>query len=169
MLPTLQAWGIFTRNFLGEKLKFNILGSLTQNKIGFLSTLTLKLPDKLQPYGLYVYYVVHICNFCMVRVKSNYHSRWGAEVPLKNSKSHEFQGNCPLYPYQDVAHGPPATGWNVCFAQNLLKMWIVQDFLNLPVASAWVNLLIEIYILIEILIEIYIIILETKCILVGLV
>ena len=30
--------------------------------------LTLKLPDKLQPYGLYVYYVVHICNFGMLRV-----------------------------------------------------------------------------------------------------
>ena len=31
--------------------------------------LTLKLPDKLQPYGLYVYYVVHICDFGMLRVK----------------------------------------------------------------------------------------------------
>ena len=30
--------------------------------------LTLKLPDKLQPYGLYVYYVVHICDFGMLRV-----------------------------------------------------------------------------------------------------
>ena len=34
-------------------------------------TLTLKLPDKLQPYVhvLYVYYVVHICDFGMLRVK----------------------------------------------------------------------------------------------------
>ena len=32
-------------------------------------SLTLKLPDKLQPYGLYVYYVVHICDFGMLRVK----------------------------------------------------------------------------------------------------
>ena len=32
--------------------------------------LTLKLPDKLQLYGLYVYYVLHICNFGMLRVKA---------------------------------------------------------------------------------------------------
>ena len=30
--------------------------------------LTLKVPDKLQFYGLYVYYVVHICDFGMLRV-----------------------------------------------------------------------------------------------------
>ena len=35
----------------------------------YLCALTLKLPDKLQPYGLYVYYVVHICDFGMLRVK----------------------------------------------------------------------------------------------------
>ena len=35
--------------------------------------LTLKLPDKLQPYGLYVYYVVHICDFGMLRVKGTMH------------------------------------------------------------------------------------------------
>ena len=34
--------------------------------------LTLKLPHKLQPYGLYVYYVVHICDFGMLRVKDGY-------------------------------------------------------------------------------------------------
>ena len=34
-----------------------------------VSILTLKLPDKLQPYGLYVYYVVNICDFGMLRVK----------------------------------------------------------------------------------------------------
>ena len=34
-------------------------------------TLTLKLPDKLQPYGLYVYYEVHICDFGMLRVNSS--------------------------------------------------------------------------------------------------
>ena len=31
--------------------------------------LTLKVPEKLQLYGLYVYYVVHICDFGMLRVK----------------------------------------------------------------------------------------------------
>ena len=33
-----------------------------------LQSLTLKLPEKLQLYGLYVYYVVHICDFGMLRV-----------------------------------------------------------------------------------------------------
>ena len=33
------------------------------------STLTLKLPDKLQPYGLYVYYVVHICDVELIRLR----------------------------------------------------------------------------------------------------
>ena len=32
------------------------------------SLLTLKVPEKLQVYGLYVYYVVHICDFGMLRV-----------------------------------------------------------------------------------------------------
>ena len=32
--------------------------------------LTLKVPEELQLYGLYVYYVVHICDFGMLRVKS---------------------------------------------------------------------------------------------------
>ena len=31
--------------------------------------LTLKVPEKLLLYGLYVYYVVHICDFGMLRVK----------------------------------------------------------------------------------------------------
>ena len=31
-------------------------------------TLTLKVPENLQLYGLYVYYVVHICGFGMLRV-----------------------------------------------------------------------------------------------------
>ena len=30
--------------------------------------LTLKVPEKLQLYGLYIYYVVHICDFGMLRV-----------------------------------------------------------------------------------------------------
>ena len=31
--------------------------------------LTLKVPEKLQLYGFYVYYMVHICEFGMLRVK----------------------------------------------------------------------------------------------------
>ena len=37
----------------------------------FIELLTLKVPDKLQLYGLYVYYVVHICDFGMLRVKGD--------------------------------------------------------------------------------------------------
>ena len=33
-------------------------------------TLTLKVPEKLQLYGLYVYHVVHICDFGMLRVNA---------------------------------------------------------------------------------------------------
>ena len=33
------------------------------------TTLTLNVPEKLQLYGLHVYYVVHICDFGMLRVK----------------------------------------------------------------------------------------------------
>ena len=32
--------------------------------------ITLKVPEKLQLYGLYVYYVVHICDFGMLRVNT---------------------------------------------------------------------------------------------------
>ena len=44
---------------------------------------TLKLPDKLQPYGLYVNYVVHICDFGMWRVKW---FGWIFQFMLKPSK-----------------------------------------------------------------------------------
>ena len=35
-----------------------------------LPSLTLKVPENLQIYGLYVYYVVHICDFGMLRVNN---------------------------------------------------------------------------------------------------
>ena len=35
----------------------------------FIFLLTLKVPEKFQLYGLCVYYVVHICDFGMIRVK----------------------------------------------------------------------------------------------------
>ena len=41
----------------------------THTFIIILYTLTLKLQEKLQLYGLYVHYVVHICDFGMLRVK----------------------------------------------------------------------------------------------------
>ena len=39
----------------------------TQQPISLVG-LTLKVPEELQLYGLYVYYVVHICDFGMLRV-----------------------------------------------------------------------------------------------------
>ena len=41
----------------------------TDSLITNVLSLTFKLPEKLQLYGLYVYYVVHICDFGMLRVK----------------------------------------------------------------------------------------------------
>ena len=41
--------------------------------------LTLKLPQKLQLYGLYVYFMVHICDFGMLRVKGVQHDRYSAD------------------------------------------------------------------------------------------
>ena len=35
------------------------------------SVLTLKVPENLQLYGLYVYYVVHICDFGMLKALFN--------------------------------------------------------------------------------------------------
>ena len=35
-----------------------------------MAALTLTVPEKLQLYGLYVYYVVHICDFGMLRVNT---------------------------------------------------------------------------------------------------
>ena len=40
--------------------------------VGLYLFLTLKVPEKLQLYGLYVCYVVHICDFGMLRVKQFY-------------------------------------------------------------------------------------------------
>ena len=37
-----------------------------------LLLLTLKVPEKLQLYELYVYYMVHICDFGMLRVKEDF-------------------------------------------------------------------------------------------------
>ena len=52
-------------------LKVQILCLLSAQSCSNLEppfTLTLKVPEKLQLYGLYVYYVVHICDFGMLRV-----------------------------------------------------------------------------------------------------
>ena len=38
-----------------------------------------KVPEKLQLYGLYVYYVVHICDFGMLRVNIK-HSQFASEI-----------------------------------------------------------------------------------------
>ena len=47
------------------------LGSQTFSYISemFNSTLTLRVPENLQLYGLYVHYVVHVCDFGLLRVE----------------------------------------------------------------------------------------------------
>ena len=52
-----------------ETSKFRTMSQGHTASKGVLEVLTLKLPDKLQPYGLYTYYVVHICDFGIFRVK----------------------------------------------------------------------------------------------------
>ena len=49
-----------------------------ENQKGINTVLTLKVPEKLQLYGLYVYYVVHICDFGMLRVKVFIENQKGA-------------------------------------------------------------------------------------------
>ena len=51
------------------------------------NSLTLKVPEKLQLYGLYVHYVVHICDFGMLRVKKKetYHYRLFMDSTLHDS------------------------------------------------------------------------------------
>ena len=67
--------------------------------------LTLKVPDKILLYGLYVYYVVHICDFGMLRVKRALevvwqrrpsmkvqHVAWPSESHIKHSAKAPYQG-----------------------------------------------------------------------------
>ena len=51
----------------------------------FLWGLTLNVPEKLQLYGLHVYYVVHICDFGMLRVNSFFTVLLSAEYWCHNS------------------------------------------------------------------------------------
>ena len=59
--------------------KMMIMGmSMGKKFTGWLPTIfhnskLLKVPEKLQLYGLYVYYVVHICDFGMLRVNEYSH------------------------------------------------------------------------------------------------
>ena len=50
----------------GLHVRITITYQLQISKTNIL--LTLKVPEKLPHYGLYVQYVVHICNFGMLRV-----------------------------------------------------------------------------------------------------
>ena len=45
-----------------------MVSQLQTHAPGRMMSLTLKVPEKLQLYGLYVYYVVHICDCGMLRV-----------------------------------------------------------------------------------------------------
>ena len=60
------------------KNDWKITSYISKQYISF--KLTLKVPEKLQLYGLYVYYVMHICDFGMLRVKpkmyTHTHKKW---------------------------------------------------------------------------------------------
>ena len=72
ILTNLKSFIIF---FISDKLIFNQIilhvCAACENNL-----LTLKAPEKLQVYGLYVYYVVHICDFGMLRVNSVFEEKW---------------------------------------------------------------------------------------------
>ena len=50
-------------------------------------SLTLKVPEKLHVYGLYVHYVVHICDFDMLRVNIIYYYMYFSLYYVKKSVS----------------------------------------------------------------------------------
>ena len=84
-----------------------------------------KLPDKLQPYGLYVYYVVHICDFGMLRVNSN-------PVELIHSA---FLFLLLPSPPPPPPHFPPTFGLMFAYIEwarimALIKCKVVKIFLN---------------------------------------
>ena len=49
--------------------------------------LTLKVPEKLQLYGLYMYYVVHICDFGMLKVNDIFSSTCANTYQLQRNLS----------------------------------------------------------------------------------
>ena len=56
-------------NHFQSKIKYKfVLYEENTGHMHQIAPLTLKLPEKLQLYGLYVYYVVHICDFGRLRV-----------------------------------------------------------------------------------------------------
>ena len=68
--------------------------------------LTLKVPEKLLLYGPYVYYVVHICDFGMLRVKykvSSSQENWnlcrggGADTAIYITTDGVYHFSSPLY------------------------------------------------------------------------
>ena len=63
-MTTIPLWNVARNNIVLE-----ILVNPTWSDIS--ESLTLKVPEKLQLYGLYVHYVVHICDFGMLRVNHN--------------------------------------------------------------------------------------------------
>ena len=58
------------------------LSRLTNENI-VSNDLTLKVPEKLQLYGLYVYYVVHICDFGMLRFKGSLTHLQALQISMK--------------------------------------------------------------------------------------
>ena len=58
--------------------------------------LTLKVPEKLQLYGLYVYYVVHICDSGMIRVNGR------SEIRIFTLKTDQTRSGAPHFHAQTL-------------------------------------------------------------------
>ena len=78
--------------------------------------LTLKVPEKLQLYGHYMYYVVHICDFGMLRVKDLQWRRW--EVPVSCD-----QASLHLHPWAHSLGIKPTTSWFIEAIPVWVRLW----------------------------------------------
>ena len=58
--------------------------------------LTLKVPENLQLYGLYVYYLVHICDFGMLRVKGPLNILIEKPITMKGQEVHLCYWQCGI-------------------------------------------------------------------------
>ena len=73
LFKTSVSWKLRWRHY-GQGLSYNFLdAALALPPFSITLPLTLKVPKKLKLYGLYVYYVVLICDFGMLRVKFQFH------------------------------------------------------------------------------------------------
>ena len=98
-------WNFISRYFKYSEIK-NKHSLITHTKNGGLYNLcfllTLKVPEKLLLYGLYVYYYVHICDFGMLRVNSD--QLPAQKLHLDVSSLFESDPHCPTWVNEILIH-----------------------------------------------------------------